>query len=357
MAIAETIAQECLAARTHCVLFDHPNRGVIEVRGQDRVPFLHNVLSNDIKSLSPGEGAPACLLNAQAKIIAYMNVLCFDEFLWLALDYVLKDKLLEALGKLIIMEQVELVDRSDELKLISIHGPKAKALLESIWKTEIPTELLSHKRINAPPSPYPLPPSARGRIRHLCGGLGGEEKGEGGKITVIRINLTGETGFGFLIPKGETISLGLKPIQPATLETLRIEAGIPRYGIDFDESYIPLEAGLEKAVSFTKGCFPGQEILARLDSRGGVNKKLMGLTLEGNVLPKKGDLITKDGHEVGYITSAVFSPTLKKIIALGYLKKEYWEFETSFAIETENGQIPAQIEPLPFYTTSTQQRN
>ena len=80
----EIIFHECLAARKQCVLFDHPNRGIIEVRGKDSVQFLHNVLSNDIKSLSPGKGIAACLLNAQAGLIAIMNVLCFKEFLWLS---------------------------------------------------------------------------------------------------------------------------------------------------------------------------------------------------------------------------------------------------------------------------------
>ena len=316
------IPEECRAARNACVLFDHPNRGVIEVRGQDRVPFLHNVLSNDIKSLAPGTGVPACLLNAQAKIIANLNVLCFDEYVWLAFDYVLKDKLLEALNKLIIMEQVELVDKSDELKLISIHGPKAKELAQNLLKGPVPEKMLGHHTYKT--------------------------------VTAIRINLIGEVGYGFLLPKNQAASvlstlaqigkpLGLIQIQAPTLELLRIEAGIPRYGVDFDESSIPLEAGLEKTVSFSKGCFPGQEILARLDSRGGVSKKLMGLEVEGNGIPKKGDLITKDGVEAGFITSAVFSPTLKKTIALGYLKKEFWRSNLEVTIEISGMKIVARI--------------
>ncbi len=336
MEATDQIAQECLAVRKNCVLFDHPNRGVIEVRGQDRIQFLHNVLSNDIKSLSPGNGAPACLLNAQAKIIANMNVLCFDEFLWLALDYILKDKLSDALGKLIIMEQVELTDRSDELKLISVHGPKAKELIQNALKEKsILEKLLDHKTFTV----------------------------DNTSATVIRINLIGEVGYGLLIPKDRTDlvysalkqsgkPLGLIQIQASTLEVLRIEAGIPRYGIDFDDSHIPLEAGLEKTISFTKGCFPGQEILARLDSRGGVSKKLIGLELKGEIAPKKGDQITKDNNEVGSITSAVFSPTLKRVVAMGYLKKECWAVGSPIVVESQKMRVPARVADLPFYSAN-----
>ena len=292
MTLPEQTIQECLTARKNCVLFDHPNRGVIEVQGPDRTQFLHNILTNDIKALAPGKGAPACLLNAQAKLIANVNVLCFDEFVWLALDYTLKDKLLESLKKMVIMEQVELVDRSDEFKLISVHGPKAKEPVETVLKKDLPPTLLSHMTVTV------------GSVL----------------VTCIRINLTGETGYGLLASKDNALQirgmleemgaiLGLRTIQLSTLETLRIEAGIPRYGIDFDESHIPLEARLDTSISFTKGCFPGQEILARLDSRGGVSKKLMGLVLKGETVPRKNDRILRNGKEVGQITSGVSHPS------------------------------------------------
>jgi len=344
---------ECAAARKTCVLFDHsaalsPDRaegaaalesvgfkgpGVIEVSGNDRISFLHNILTNDIKSLSPGKGIPACLLNAQAKIIAPINVLCFDQFLWLAFDYPLKNKLFEAINKLIITEEVELKDKSDELKLISIHGPKANGLLKALFKKEPPSKMLSHER------------AAIDSI----------------SAVLIRINLTGEIGYGLLAPKSEAsavklaierigASFDLTEIHSDALETLRIEAGIPRYGIDFDESHIPLEVRLDQTISFTKGCFPGQEIIARLDARGGVVKKLVGLVLKGEMAPQKNARILKDGMEVGSITSAVFSPTLKKLIALGFLKKECWTSGTDLTVEREGLQIPAHAASLPFYT-------
>jgi folate-binding protein YgfZ len=311
------VETECAVARKDCVLFEHPNRGVIEVSGTDRISFLHNILSNDIKSLSLGKGIFACLLNAQAKIIAQVNVLCFDEFIWLTFDYQLRDKFFEAINKLIIMEEVGLKDKSDELKLISIHGPKAKEVIKSIFP---PNEMLAHQKI----------------IISEASGI------------LIRINLIGEIGYGLLVNqkeanifKGLFEKTGITQIHAETFETLRIEAGIPRYGIDYDESNIPLEVRLDHTISFTKGCFPGQEILARLNSRGGLSKKLMGLTLEGKIVPKKNSRILKDGYEIGSVTSAAFSPTLKKVMAMGFLKKEFWNPGTSLVVEGEGNQIPA----------------
>ncbi|MBI4358615.1 MAG: hypothetical protein HY584_04880 [Candidatus Omnitrophica bacterium] len=235
------------------IFSDPSKRGTIQVRGGDRVSFLHNILSNDIKSLEPSQHIQACLLNAQARIIAVFNVTRFDEYLQLACDHILKDKALEHLNKLIIMEDVTLMDRSMT-----------------------------------------------------------EDKS-----------------------------------PPADFEAMRIAAGVPRYGVDFDESNNPFECRLDHTVSLAKGCFPGQEILARLDSRGGVSKKLMGFELKGEAIPQKNDRITKDGNEVGFITSAAFSPTLKKTIALGYLRKEFWKSGLEIVIETGGTHIPARVEPLP----------
>ncbi len=241
----------------------NPKPGVIEVSGRDRVQFLQNVLTNDIKGLAPGMETEACLLTAQAKIVAVTKVQCFDHYLWLICDYPMKNQLLKALEKLIIMEDVELKDLTE-----------------------------SH--------PIKLEPNEQ--------------------------------------------------VDLETLEIMRIAFAIPKYGVDYDESNIPLECGLEHTISFTKGCFPGQEIIARLDSRGGVAKKLSGLVIKGEVAPKKNDRILDNGAEVGQITSAAFLPMLKKTVALGYLKKESWTVGHPLVVEIEKDQIPARVEELPFYS-------
>ena len=336
----ESIHQQCLRTRKIGGWFDHPNRGIIEISGTDRIQFLHNILTNDIKTLVPGTGTQACLLTAQAKIIAAVNVLCFKNLIWLAFDYVLRKQLHEALEKLIIMEQVALKDRSGELKLISIHGAKVKDLIATAFNQQPPNQLLDHTPIGRPADQF--------------AGTGTE---------IIRINLIGEEGFGILFPKNETekirklieecaSSLEMVKIEPAAMEIMRITAGLSKYGTDYDESNIPLECLLDHTISFTKGCFPGQEIIARLDSRNGVGKKLCGLVLKGESIPKKNDRVLDNVVEVGHITSAAFDPLLKETIALGYLKKGSWEVGHPLVVEIGTDQIPARVEELPFYSKS-----
>lgn len=335
MESTDLIAQECRAARHQCVSIDHPDSAFIEAGGADRISFLHRMLTNDIKKLSPGEGTYACLLNAQAKVLADMNVLVLENFVWLLTNLDLKDRISSLLNKAVIMDQVELIDKSDALKLISIHGPKSKDLLSrTVKNAALPEELLCSRNISIEDVP----------------------------VVIIRLNLIGEMGFGLLIPReGENAveskilesreEFGLVEIHRSSFETLRIEAAIPRYGIDFNDSSLLPEVGLEHAVSYTKGCFPGQEILARLDSRGGVAKKLTGFELKGEKVPEKGDKVMMEGKEVGFVTSAAFSPTLKKTIALGYLKTDVLKPGREVTIETSGDRFPARVKTSPFYSS------
>jgi len=129
----------------------------------------------------------------------------------------------------------------------------------------------------------------------------------------------------------------------------RIEAGIPWFGLDMDENTLPIEAGLEKsAISFNKGCYIGQESVARITYRGHVNRKLVGLSLSGNRPASNGDKISKDGQESGWVTSSAYSPRLKIAIALGYLRREVLEPGTVVLVGTGEEAVRAQITPLPF---------
>lgn len=330
---SDLIFQECLAARNDCALFDRFEFGIIEVRGEDRTAFLHRLLSNDIQALKAGQGAYACLLTSQAKVIADVNVLCFKDHFLLITDRQIKDKLFRALDQMVIMDRVTLADRTEEFDFRSLHGPRAKEIVQQIFTDQaLPERGLEHAELQK----------------------------ESQTCICIRVNFIGEEGFGFMVSKSKTPfwkhllwknkTRGFKKISPEAFEILRVEAGIPRCGIDFDESCLLPEAGLLNAVSHTKGCFPGQEVLARIESRGHINRKLTGLELKGTEVPKKNSLLTKNGKEAGFVTSAVFSPFLKKTIALAYVQREFWKAGSEVVMETSNVQIPARVKPLPFYS-------
>jgi len=178
-------------------------------------------------------------------------------------------------------------------------------------------------------------------------------------VTLIKQSRTGESGYHLMIPKDQAAQVadrvlvvgklyGLRPVGFSAAEILRMEAGVLRYGVDMDENTLLPETGLENlAASETKGCYPGQEVVARLKTYGGLNKKIMGLVFEKDKLPKASDKIYEGEKDIGWITSACVSPSLQKGIALGYLAKGSFEGEKSVEIRSQVGTMPATTTALP----------
>ena len=133
------------------------------------------------------------------------------------------------------------------------------------------------------------------------------------------------------------------------LETLRIESGKPRFGVDMTEATIPVEANLLEAISYTKGCYIGQEVIARIDARGHVNRQLAGLLLGEAELPEAGSKLFSPDREVGWITSTAWSPAMAQAIALAYVRRGFLEPGTALQVRTDGGYIPATVAALPFF--------
>lgn len=230
--------------------------GKIRVTGKDRIAVLHNILTQDIKNLSIGQHAPAALLSNTGKVLAFMEVFVFEDFLILVVEKDFVEKTTMLIDKYIISEDVVLED-----------------------------------------------------------------------IT------------------GQSFEAEMKRLP----EPLRIEAGLLRHGVDMDESTILSETGLEQtAVSSTKGCYPGQEVVARIETYKGLNRKIFGFILEGDSLPKPKSKVIAADKEIGWITSAAHSKNLGKGIALGYLSKGYWEKGLKVKIDSEGNEIQAETAALPF---------
>ena len=174
--------------------------------------------------------------------------------------------------------------------------------------------------------------------------------------------MLGAPGFDLFVPNQSLAAVadklvavvgqvGGRPVGWQAFETARIEAGIPRFGADMDETNLPLECGIEeRAVSYHKGCYIGQEVINRVHSFGHVTKELRGLRLAGDLksLPQRGDKLFHNGKEIGYITSAVKSPALNATIALGYVRREANQIGTELILRTAAGESPAKIVDLPF---------
>jgi len=330
---------EHAALRSTVGIADLSFRGRLCVIGADRTRFLNGQVTNNIKDLKLGMGCYTALTNNKGKIQADLNIYAFAEELLLDFEPGLTAKITERLEKFIVADDVQVVDVSRNYGLLSIQGPlSATAIIQSGFYTYVPEQMFQ---------------SAKASDKTL------------GELYLINMPRFSTPGFKLLAPVAAMGTLADKLITTAkglegracgweALEVTRIEAGIPRYGVDMDESNLPQEAGIEEcAVSYTKGCYIGQEVINRIRSFGQVTRTLRGLQLVDGLkkLPARGDKLLHDGREVGLVTSATFSPALRRNIALGYVRKEFNESGMILTVQTADGESAATIVPLPFEAT------
>ncbi|MGO8733638.1 MAG: aminomethyltransferase family protein [Terriglobia bacterium] len=316
------------AVREASGLSDFSFRGKFAMKGRDHVKFLHRMVSNDIKRLAPGQGTYATLLNPQGHILVDMRLYCAGDRFFVDTDADLRDKALLGLQRYVIGDQVEFEPL--DLYVLAFQGPRSRPLLEKTLHVDLPAmQEFDHFATNY--AGYP--------VRVVCASSTGEE---GYEVWAGAKGLLAVWGAAC----GQAPTYGMLPCGTQALETLRIEAGIPRYGQELGEDTIPNEAGLWNALSFTKGCYVGQEIVERARSRGHVNWKLTGLVVESAVPPPPGEKLVREGREIGEVTSSCVSPTLLKTIALAYLRHEVSEPGTK--LEFPSG-AAAEVVALPFY--------
>ena len=266
------------ALRRGAAWLDLSARGRFLVRGRDRARLLHNVTSNEIKKLAPGSGCYAFMLTPQGRIQADLNLFCFADHFLIDTEPELRQKVPQLILKFKVADQVELDDVTEQTAAIGVEGPSADTIK------------LPDAHLAAP------------------------------------ITVTGQPGFRIYCTRDEMAGLvreieaaGAAAATAEDARIVRIENGKPRYGEDILETSLPQETGQMQAVSFTKGCYLGQEIVERIRARGHVNRQLVRLEIDGSELPTPGKQ-TIGGREAE-VTSAVYSPELGKVIALAYVRE------------------------------------
>ncbi len=321
------------AVREAAGLADRSHRRVWRAAGPDAARFLHGLLSNDIEALRPGEGCYATFLTERGMILTDLVVHRRDDDFLLHAPPETGTRGLALLARFLVGDDATLEDLSGRLGILGVYGPRAP------------------EAVAAALGPIPLMPDAHFVQRDF----GGE------RLLVAAARWTGEAGLeilagaGVLEPLWERLleaarAAGGRAVGDTALDTLRIEAGTPRAGVDFDDETIPQQAGLDHAISFTKGCFRGQEIVLRVRTRGHANRRISGLVLSGagTALPARGTLIRHEGAEAGTITSAIFSPTLGEPVALAMLHRTATAPGTVLEIDAASP-LRATVVPLPFY--------
>jgi folate-binding protein YgfZ len=339
---------EHAALRQHAGVLDLSFRSRLCLLGADRARFLHGQVTNDVKKLRPGEGCYAALTTAKGRMEGDLNILCLAEEFLLDFEPGLAGKTSQRLEKYIVADDVQIVDASPHYGLLSVQGPQAEDVIRMLALTAyIPDQPFASVSIADPA----LGELYLVRLARLASGIPTRPPAD---PTLA--------GFDLFVPNGSLAAVVGRLVTAAqaiggracgwqAFETARIEAGIPRFGVDMDETHLPLECGLEaRAITYTKGCYLGQEVINRIHSVGHTNRALHGLRLadDGKTLPRHGDKLLAAGKEVGYVTSATRSPWLHANLALGYLRHEHSQTGAELTLQTAEGVCPVKVVDLPF---------
>jgi folate-binding protein YgfZ len=348
---------EYAAVRKAAGLMDLPQRGVLELTGKDRLAFLNNLLTNQTwdkaakSGLAAGTGVYAYFLNLKGRIVADMNVLELSERTLLEMDVRLVETIRQTFEKYLFAEQVKMSSLVGRVHRLALHGPEAGSII-----------------LDAAGSGF----TGLGQLGTTPVTLFGMD------VTIFRDDECAAPGYQLIVPVeraeelwarllnqfGNPLELGkrrLRAIGWAAYNACRIEGGRPLFDIDFgnsadpDQSVLPAEAGqFDRAVSVTKGCYLGQEIVARMHARQQVAKQLVGLRVNADALPVAGaHLFDEKDNQVGIVTSSTVSPVLSNAcLALGYLKKPFFQLGTTVRVAAEGAMREATVVELPFVKAS-----
>ncbi len=332
------------AATDEVGLHDRSYRGLIEITGGDRAGWLHNLTTNDIKSLTPGLGRYAFALNIKGRVLFDGNVLALPEALLLDIDRRWIGPAIEHFGKYIIMEDVQLADRSADFARLALVGPRASEVCERAGSSSSSESLARAEACGSLVSGEPLHHTEIQFGDVVC--------------RVVRHDFAGPAALELIVPASNALevwehllkigeSVGLTPVGLDALQVLRVEAGLPWSLEDIDANVLlPETRQIERAASFTKGCYLGQEIVERMRARGAPANLLVGLNFDGTVAP--GASLTHDGHSVGRVTSSVQSFKLDRHIGLGYVKSDLAESGVQLLAGDDGTKVPCRICDLPF---------
>jgi folate-binding protein YgfZ len=284
------------ALRNRAAWLDLSSRGKIKLTGEDRARLLHAMTTNHIQQLTPGSGCYAFFLNDKGRVLADANVLCRPDYFLLDVEPETREPLYQHLDRFIIADDVTVEDTTDAIATIAVEGPHAAEVLQRAGSR--------------------IPEAEYSTI-------------DWGESIVARLNSTGSTGFFLFAPAAEKAALisrleaaGAESADAEAARVVRIEHGKPRYSEDISDRFLAQEANQPHALHFSKGCYLGQEIVERVRSRGQIHRVLKPLILETTEPPAHGAKLEIDGSGPAEITSAAYSPALKKVVALAYVRTD-----------------------------------
>jgi folate-binding protein YgfZ len=294
--------QQYDAAHNSAALIERSSQGTVALTGADRASFLHALLTNDIAALPKGRGVYAAYLTPQGRMISDMRVIETGTRLLLSVDRHVAAPLAERFETLIFSEDVQAKDASD-IAVLGVHGPSSARMIQHATSVSVADLTSQYDNLTVE------------------------------SLTIVRDDALGVPGYDVYVPgsdrdaiRAKLIDAGAVPVSDDVAEALRIEARWPLFGVDMTTDTIPLEAGIQdRAISFTKGCYVGQEVIVRIMHRGHgrVARRLVSIVIAGGEVPARGDKILLGDRTVGEITSATASPRAGGPLALGYVQREH----------------------------------
>ena len=294
-------------ARENVGVVDKNYRAYLDFTGPDRIRYLNAILTNNIKGLADHHGSASLLLSPQGRILTEIETYAFPERIFAISYAMIRAPLIEIIEKYIIMDDVNLTNLTDKLGTLSLEGPKAVLCARKLAAVDF-DKLADLELRECMVHTIPCSVSKR-----TIGGVSGVE------FLAERENL--QSLWNLLLAAAK--ELGGGAIGYDALNALRLEQGVPWFGYDFGDKQIPHEAGLQDShISYTKGCYTGQEIVERVRSRGQVHRTRVLLKFETPELPAGNSPLLFDGKEFGHVTSASFSPAANSFIGMGYVRRE-----------------------------------
>jgi folate-binding protein YgfZ len=299
----QTVYEHAISPGSAGAVIRLPSCGVVRVTGNDCASFLHNMCTNDIRSLRPGEGCEALFTDVKGRIVAHSFVLFAEDAISLLLFNQDPAKLIAHLDRYIIREDVQLCNESYAQQAFAVFGAGATARLNRAAATPIPefTSPWQHAEVSIGSIPVEV-------VRcdlPWCGGYIGLTRAADVEVAVRAC-----------------VAAGATEANEMLWHVIRVESGLPLYGIDFDQSNLPQELNRDAfAIHFRKGCYLGQETVARIDALGHVNKRLAIISIVGEAVPASGVEVYREDDVVGRVTSAAWSPRRQSVIALAMLRR------------------------------------
>jgi folate-binding protein YgfZ len=323
------------AVRRDAGMADLSQRGMLRVTGDDRVKWLQSIISNDLLPLAPGQGMYSSLLTHKGKMVSYFRVFILPDSVLIEDVGEIGATTFQALRKFLLYgTKAKLENLGQSWNLLLVSGPRAPEIIRAVFGVDVtslePLQILTHD-------------------------------GGGQPRMFIRSEETGETDIEILLP-GDAASevwprlwtagqpLGLAAFGAEAREVLRLEAGLPKAGTELTEAIVPPEANLEgKAFSLSKGCYPGQEVVARMDTYGNIRRRMVTLLLESAIVPPQGAKVFSGDREVGWISSAARSRAFAATIALAFPLRDFSAPGTSLAVEVGEQRHEATVRAMPLY--------